>query len=186
MKKVIVTDVFGKTTELKMRGMAIDADIIVDPYDGQNMNFESEIQAYSYFIENVGLDKYLTNLLTTIENYSCECQLIGFSVGASIIWKLSGSASESISKLVKRADCYYGSQIRHLTELSPIFKTTLIFPKKEPHFDVLTLQRTLADKEHVSTMQVDYFHGFMNTHSSNFNRIGYNAHIDLLREKIKH
>jgi len=185
MNNIIVSDVFGKTKALIELGNAINADVIVDPYDGKNMNFIDEVQAYSYFAENIGLDSYLEMLSKTIKECSGECILIGFSVGASIIWQLSQLSqlpSIKMTKVVKGATCFYGSQIRHLSKLSPKFEVKLIFPKSEPHFDVVALQHALANKEKVKTMQVDYLHGFMNTHSNNFNDAGYEEHIELLRQ----
>ena len=184
MNNIIVADVFGKTPALIALGNAIQADVIVDPYDGKYMNFEDEAQAYDYFTENIGLEAYLEKLSKTISNSSCECILIGFSVGASVIWKISESTSTHLTERVKWAVCYYGSQIRHLTKLSPMFEMKLVFPKMESHFDVSALQKTLSNKEKVTTVQVEYLHGFMNTHSSNFNLVGYNAHLELLRQDI--
>ncbi len=66
-----------------------------------------------------------------------------------------------------------------------MFEMKLVFPKAESHFDVSALQKTLSNKEKVTTIQVGYLHGFMNTHSSNFNRVGYNAHLELLRRDIE-
>ena len=185
MNNIIVADVFGKTPALITLGKAIKADVIVDPYDGKYMNFENEVQAYSYFIENIGLEAYLEMLSKTINECSGECVLIGFSVGASVIWKFSESTPIHLNERVKWAVCYYGSQIRHLTKLSPMFEMKLVFPKMESHFDVLALQKILAKKKKVRTIRVDYLHGFMNTHSSNFDRLGYKKHLNLLRQDIK-
>ena len=149
------------------------------------MNFENEVQAYNYFIENIGIDSYLDNLSKVLNASSDKCVLIGFSVGASVIWKLSELSSKHINKVVKKAICYYGSQIRHLTQLSPVFNVEVVFPKRESHFDVLALQIVLTTKDNVSTMQAEYLHGFMNTHSQNFNREGYTEHVAILRKNIQ-
>ena len=61
----------------------------------------------------------------------------------------------------------------------------LVFPKRETHFDVLALQDILVNKEKVTTMQVDFLHGFMDTHSNNFNRVGYNVHLALLQQELR-
>lgn len=185
IKSIIVSDIFGKTPALVALGKAIEVDMIVDPYDGRNMNFENEVQAYDYFIENIGIDSYLEKLLTVLNESSNECILIGFSIGASVIWKLSELKSQHINKIVQKAICYYGSQIRHLTHLLPAFNIDVIFPKWEAHFEVLALQKSLANKENVSTRQVEYLHGFMNKHSNNFNQEGYTKHLALLCCKLR-
>lgn len=184
MNNIIVSDVFGKTPALIALANAIHADVIVDPYDGISMDFKDEAQAYSYFIENIGLDRYLEMLSKIIIECSNKCTLIGFSVGASVIWQISQLTRIDMVKRVKHATCFYGAQIRHLTKLSPKFEVKLIFPKKESHFDVSALQHLLASKQNVSTIQVDFLHGFMNTHSSNFSLIGYKEHIELLRRDL--
>jgi len=181
-ERIIVTDIFGITSALIALSSAINVETIVDPYDGKCMGFENEVQAYHYFTENVGLDAYVDKLSQIIEERSDEVTLIGFSVGASAIWQLSASTSEKITKVVKHATCFYGSQIRHLTRLSPKFDVKLIFPKSESHFDVSNLQHILENKPKVTTIQVDFLHGFMNFHSCNFNQVGYKEHITLLRK----
>lgn len=184
MNNILVADIFGKTSALKRLAKAIKADSIVDPYEGKSMDFTSEEQAYSYFMQNVGIDNYRQNLLSTIEKSSEECVLIGFSVGATITWMLSGTMPGHLINRIKRAVCYYGSQIRHYTELSPVFELRCIFPKNELHFDVSVLHNTLDKKENVTSIQVDYLHGFMNTHSCNFNDDGYKLHLMLLKKYI--
>lgn len=181
MNKIIVTDVFGKTPALIDFADEIGASKIVDPYDGTPMHFDNETQAYCYFTKNIGLDAYVNKLSQIIKNSSDDTTLIGFSVGASAIWLLS---SEKIHKVVKHAICFYGSQIRHFTQLSPSFDITLIFPKSEPHFDVLELHNSLLGKPKVTSIQVDFLHGFMNRHSSNFNHIGYQFHLASLQQDI--
>lgn len=181
MIKIIVADIFGRTPALITLGDSMNADVIVDPYNGEEMNFANEAQAYDYFIANIGLDNYQKKLLQVIEQHACECRLIGFSVGAAAIWKLSEFLPEYIAKFVKFATCYYGSQIRYFHKLRPSFDIALIFPRYEPHFDVVALQNTLNKKDKVTTTQVDYLHGFMNTYSVNFNRVGYKEHLALLQ-----
>ena len=180
MNSIIVTDVFGITSALKSLGEAINADMIVDPYEGKIMGFENEAQAYHYFTENIGLDAYVDKLSETIKECIGEVALIGFSVGSSAIWQLSASTSVNIIETVKHATCFYGSQIRHSHELSPNFEVKLIFPRYESHFDVSELQWVLTQKSKVTAVKVDFLHGFMNFHSTNYDQMGYEEHIVLL------
>jgi len=180
MNKIIVTDIFGKTPALIELSDAISANKIIDPYDGQMMGFENEAQAYDYFTVNVGLDVYVDKLSQMIKAYSGDVTLIGFSVGAAAIWQLSESTSVRIINVVKCAICFYGSQIRHQTKLSPKFDVRLIFPISEAHFDVQALKCALANKPRVTIEQADFLHGFMNYHSENFDPIGYKKYLALL------
>nr|WP_133468587.1 hypothetical protein [Paraglaciecola marina] len=178
MNIILVTDIFGKTPALVKLSEELNAKVIVDPYGGVDMAFKNEAEAYSYFMENIGIEDYLSILLKATESISSVCTLIGFSIGASIIWKLSEKLSV---KNVNRAICYYGSQIRNFKEVNPLFEVELIFPKKELHFDVLELQNELSKKKNVNTTKVDYLHGFMNLYSTNYNQFAYNEQLNWLR-----
>jgi len=178
MSIILVTDIFGKTPALVKLSEELNAKAIVDPYGGVDMAFKDEAEAYSYFMENVGFQDYLSMLLKITESITSASTLIGFSIGASIIWKLSEKLSV---KNVNRAICYYGSQIRNFKEVSPLFAVELIFPQKEFHFDVLELQNELSKKTNVNTTKVDYLHGFMNLYSTNYNQFAYNEQLNWLR-----
>ena len=173
-----MSDVFGKTSALIRLAEELKADTIADPYNGVDMGFKTEAEAYSYFMERVGLDVYSAKLLNAIQSEATSKILIGFSIGASAVWRLSEKVS---SKLIKRAICFYSSQIRNYSELNPKFQIELIFPKSEPHFDVCELQANLSKKQNVKTIKVDYLHGFMNYYSSNYNQVAYQDQVKWLR-----
>lgn len=180
MDIIVVSDVFGITPALMALCEELNAVKIVDPYNGTTMNFKHESEAYSYFIEQVGLDAYLATLSKQIEQCSAVVTLIGFSVGASAIWRLSEKVSDN---RVNHAVCFYGSQIRNYTNINPQFEIELVFPSSEPHFDVYELKVYLANKQNVTTRQVTGLHGFMNYHSSNYNPIVYQEQLNLLSLK---
>ncbi|MEP2653412.1 MAG: hypothetical protein ABJH06_15630 [Paraglaciecola sp.] len=175
---ILVSDVFGKTPALIKLSEELNAKVIVDPYNGMNMNFKNEAEAYSYFIEHVGLEEYLSKLLKMTESLESISSLIGFSIGASIIWKLSKKLSV---KNIERGICYYGSQIRNFKDINPSFEVELIFPKKEDHFDVLELQTELSRKQNVKIIKTPYLHGFMNLYSTNYSQKGYIEQLNWLR-----
>ena len=181
MSIVLVSDVFGKTPALVQLCEALNAKLIVDPYDGQDMRFANEADAYAYFMAEIGFEVYLAKLKKVLELRQSVSTLIGFSVGASLVWKLSEAVD---SHSVKRAICFYGSQIRNLTEVRPQIDVELIFPKSEPHFNVSKLQASLSKTPKVSTTKVDYLHGFMNFHSDNYSEQGYKEQIHLLCKSI--
>ncbi len=107
--------------------------------------------------------------------------LIGFSIGASIVWRLSEKAMDNS---ISRAICFYGSQIRNFTQIDPRFEIELILPKSETHFDVLELKEMLLQKKNLKIVHSDYFHGFMNIHSDNYNKEAYREQINLLRSYL--
>jgi len=163
MNIILVSDIFGKTPALIQLAETIGATAIIDPYDGVDMGFEDESNAYAYFVEHVGFERYFEILQSELQNQVSPTHsmnvLIGFSIGASAIWKLSGNPKITN---IERGICYYGSQIRNLKTVTPRFDIDLIFPEKEDHFDVLALQKALYQKENVQITQTNYLHGFMN------------------------
>jgi dienelactone hydrolase len=178
MSKILVSDVFGVTPALLEIAKKLGACSIIDPYKGQIMDFDNEADAYSYFVKTAGLDNYLSTVLKALELIESPITIISFSVGASVVWRLSEIKDHN---LIKQAFCYYGSQIRNFTKIEPRFKINLVFPASESHFDVLELQNNLSTKNNVTTKKVKYLHGFMNYYSSNYSEYGYTEHIELLR-----
>jgi dienelactone hydrolase len=181
MSIILVSDVFGTTPALLSLKNKLGADTIVDPYKGESLDFKSETEAYSYFIKTVGLDNYVSKLSKVLASLDGQITIIGFSIGASAIWRLSVINENN---RIKQAFCFYGSQIRNFTQIAPCFEMNLVFPKSEDHFDVLKLIEKLEIKPHVKITQVEYSHGFMNYHSSNFNDVGYQDYIALLRSTV--
>ncbi len=191
MAVFIVSDIFGVTPALKKFAERIKQEkhhvYIVDPYLGYEHKFSDEAQAYKYFTENVGLEKYSELLNTFICNKTEAAQsdkhiLVGFSIGASAIWKIS--ANDKL-KGINHAFYFYGSQIRKLTHIQPNIPSTVIFPKEELHFSVEDLEQKIKPYNRVSTKRCIYLHGFMNPHSINFNEYAYTYYTDWLCDKIK-
>ena len=178
MSIMLVSDIFGKTPALITLADELNAKVIVDPYDGEYIKFNDELEAYAYFMENVGFDAYLVKLLAAINIAGSDITLIGFSIGASAVWKLSEQLSLNN---VSRGICYYGSQIRYFKEVEPSFEIELIFPKYEEHFDVLKLQEELALKKNTKMTKTNYLHGFMNLYSINYTESAYNEQLNWLR-----
>lgn len=170
MTLFVVADIFGRTPALEAlceKLSQAEADIrIIDPYNGVNHKFETEAEAYDYFMDKVGLKTYQTILTDRLSTSSPDIVLIGFSVGASAIW---GISDQSTLNRVQKAFCFYGSQIRHQPHIQPAFDMELIFPEQEPHFDVDDLINCLAKKDRVLCIKANGLHGFMNELSTHFN-----------------
>lgn len=186
MKLILVSDIFGRTPPLEKIKEELSAIVggtsIVDPYDGKFLSFENEDHAYRHFMSLTGIEAYQAILKNHIRQVNKPLILIGFSVGASVIWKLSDSRG---LPPVKKAFGFYGSQIRNMTTIDPLFDIELIFPKKEPHFDVDNLIRKLEIKPNVTCLKAGADHGFMNHLSNGFDRSAYDSHMDLLKKSLK-
>lgn len=184
MRTVIVTDIFGKTQAVVDFASAVaKINNIFDPYSGQDMAFENEKQAYQFFISNVGLEEYTEKLSDYLAAITDPVILIGFSVGASAIWNVSGNHHVHN---ISRAACYYGSQIRYRTSVTPHFPIELVFPKHEEHFSVSELMDSVRNRQNTKIRQVPYLHGFMNQLSDNYHQKGYDLELLRLMEQFRY
>jgi dienelactone hydrolase len=196
----IVSDIFGITLALKRLVTELTEKlsdpslmfIIVDPYNGQLLNFKNEVDAYAYFTQHSSIEKYAKHLSDILmqprttrskiaQNSSHNnCKVIGFSVGASAMWSLA----DNVDLQVEHAIYFYGSQIRHFLNVKPNIRSTMIFPKQEERFDVKALTEQINNKENVMVKPCSYYHGFMNKHSINFNSQAYRTYLVWLSEQL--
>lgn len=182
LKIVIVSDIFGVTPHLKMVAQSLSSQYeIIDPYNGQMVEFKSESEAYDHFSRLCGLTAYTDSVRESISSCNEKIYLLGFSVGASAVWN---SLESDRASMISKAVCFYGSRIRDNKTLKPCCDTTLIFPKKERSFSVPELSRFLAGTPNVRCIDTELYHGFMNPLSDNFNRSGYLAYIDWLKRNF--
>jgi len=186
MELIIVSDIFGRTLELEDIALQLSSPeregVIVDPYGGKYREFKDEAEAYSHFQRHVGIERYKDIVLKAVTRSRDNLLLIGFSVGASAIWAIS---DETPIRTNAEAICFYGSQIRNFSGVSPKIKMELIFPEYEPHFDVGYLISQLSLKSNVSCHTAPYLHGFMNKKSVNFNESAYQHYLRLLRASLE-
>ncbi len=179
MSQILVADIFGRTEALEKLASELSGDIeIFDPYNSERINFCSEEEAYTYFSSEVGLDVYTKQLSDRIKKLSRPTSLLGFSVGASAIWQLSNNPDLEV---ISDAILFYSSQIRYHAEITPLFPIQLIFPTTEKHFSVPKLISLLTQKHNVKIHRSEFLHGFMNTHSQNYDQIGYDQYMQILR-----
>ena len=166
----VISDIFGRTPalerlvqDLTVPGTCAD---ILDPYKGTDQGFASEAHAYDAFMSRTGLESYreiVKEQLGSVKEPAC---LIGFSVGATAVWQISGDPA--FKKKVVRAYCFYPSRIRHFPDIQPCFEIELIFPISEPAFDVNKMMALQAGKSNVTCRKEKGKHGFMNALSPHY------------------
>lgn len=187
---IFVADIFGMTHEFKNLCKKITLSLeqtlyvechILGPYQQQQMSFESEQAAYQYFTQHVGLSNYLEAIDQQLSLISGHKLLIGFSVGGSAIWQLC--ANNTVEQCLG-AICFYSSQIRHMTQLTPKVATRLILPYSESHFCITEFQSAVQNKSAVTIEQSQFLHGFMNSLSTNYDDNGYQYYIKRLAKLI--
>ena len=189
---IFVADIFGVTDEFKCLCQQVTFEVeqklsitcqlhMIGPYQQQAKSFSSEHDAYQHFMKNVTLIGYVEKLEKKLSTISGNKLLVGFSVGGSAIWQLG---SERTIEHSLGAFCFYSSQIRQMTKLTPKIPTRLIFPATEAHFSLAELRVALQDKSGVTIEQSEYLHGFMNPLSMNYDQQAYLHFINRLAELL--
>lgn len=182
MNLIAVTDIFGRTryfdeliNNLSIKYSSME---VVDPYDGEEIDFKNEDAAYSHFQKTMGLDKYSEYLYQKLNGKEHLHQIIlGFSVGASALWTISDTL-----KLYEKTQgiCFYSSQVRNYLHVNPKIKIDFYFAKSESSYDINDVSHKLSKKVNVNCYKTEYFHGFMNRKSMNYNRQGYRKYLEHL------
>ncbi|SEA12338.1 Dienelactone hydrolase [Desulfuromusa kysingii] len=184
MNLIVVSDIFGKTESInqliaKLSPFYSEVTVI-DPYEGQNISFENEEHAYQYFQQNCGITKLTAHLENEVINSKEKIDIIGFSVGGSSAWEISG---KDISTNIRNVVSFYGSRIREKTNISPQYPTSVIFPAVEKSFELGPVIQAVENKQNVEVIRINYLHGFMNRESKNFSETGYKYFSDWLAKK---
>lgn len=183
MHFIFLSDIFGRTKAYEQLAKDIiskdDTFFLCDPYDEKPMNFKSEVEAYSYFIAHVGLEKYSQKVSALLAKITIPTTVIGFSVGASAFWMTSVHCNSDINGI-----CFYSSQIRNQLHINPNCNVICYFPKQEAHFSVDAIMQKLDQKEKVICYKSEYFHGFMNQCSCHFNEEGYKKYLFIIKEAL--
>lgn len=181
----LIADIFGRTRALESMGQQLSETVpdirIIDPYQGMDHRFETEALAYAYFMDRVGLASYGSSLADALASPGPDTVLIGFSVGASALWSVS---DRPFRRHIRKAFCFYGSQIRQYTGIRPRFDMELIFPEREPHFNVDELIGILTAKDRVSCSKATGLHGFMNELSPHFDPESYAVFMEYLKTAL--
>jgi len=183
MQLIAVTDIYGRTQALedllKSISKRYDSIKIIDPYDSVEIDFKSEKEAYDYFQKTIGLNGYIEKLRKFIKrNQQFDFNLLGFSMGASAIWAISGMIE---LKNKTKAICFYSSQIRSFLDIHPNIEIDLYFSKTEPCYRVDDVIDVLTSKSNVNCYKTNYFHGFMNRKSKNYSNEVYSEYLEILK-----
>jgi dienelactone hydrolase len=172
---LFITDIYGRTPPLlELAKNITDSFDVVDPYDGRELSFKTEREAYEFFNKEVGLETYTNKVRDHLSGLNLPTRVVAFSAGASAMWRVS---EEFTKETITQAECFYGSRIREDTNINPNIPIHLIFPSKEPSFSVSKLIQEIEQKAHVTVTKTKHLHGFMNKLSVHFNETAYNQFI---------
>lgn len=180
-KVFILHEIYGVNDFIKEQAIEFSNDqtsvecVAIYP-EGKIFSYKQEEEAYAYFTKKVGFDAPLQQLSrqirTAIEQYE-EVILIGFSVGATLAWRLS-------TLPLYRVVCVYGSRIRQYLDVQPSCPTLVLLPGHEKGFDVNSMKHALQHKHFVQTLQFVDEHGFMDEQNNAFHlesALHANSHI---------
>lgn len=168
-KVFILHEIYGvndfiKEQILEFKDEHIEVECIAFYPEGKVFPYVQEEKAYTYFTKEIGFDAPLKQqtqqLKTAIAQYE-EVVLIGFSVGATLAWRLSMLP-------LHRVICVYGSRIRQYLNVQPSCPTLVLLPSYEKSFDVNELKDALQYIHFVQTIQFPGEHGFMDKRNSAF------------------
>lgn len=167
---VIATDIFGVTPAVEEMALAFRQAggqcLVVDPYDGESLQFGHESEAYQTYLARCGHDAYFQRLMQRLTKVSGkQIHLLSFSAGASAAWRL---AATQMGQNIQQLLGFYPSQIRHHLALQARCEVTLLFPKEEPHFEVDEVMAALLAQPAVHCSQTQGKHGFMNPRSDHY------------------
>ena len=182
-KVFILHEIYGINAFIKMQAKAYEnsstkVECISLYPENKTFTYDQEQEAYVYFINNVGFDaplKLLTHKLLEAKKQYEEVVLIGYSVGATLAWRLA-------SLPLHRVICVYGSRIRQYLDIVPVCPTLVIFPSYESSFNVHEIKEALEQLPAVETKQFIGLHGFMDCNNPNYYHESYlQAHFDIIQ-----
>jgi hypothetical protein len=168
MNILIITDIFGSchfTDKIisNLNNKLFNTHLCT-PYN-QEINFNSENDAYDYFINKIGKSSYSKKVEKIILEYKPNF-IIAFSAGANAL--LEALLIENI--ILQEVFCFYPSALNKYIDLNTKTKINVFLPSNEVHFDVNQIKLFLKDKINFEIEIFDYKHGFMNDQSINYNK----------------
>lgn len=164
MKIIIATDIHGINQQLRTLFQDFGNEVtFLSPWHGDGSPYDNEQQAVAAFQADHGMEKYQQQIAKEAGN--TPAILIGFSVGATALWRHIAS---ELCHPQSRAHLYYGSRIRdHQTNI-PRCQTKVIFAEHEASFQPADIVANITHPHVECSIIAGTHHGFMNPHSPNF------------------
>ncbi len=157
---VIVHEVRGVTENLVRLASFLTSEgfaVVLPSLYSDGFVGSDEHASYRKFYSEVGIERALMAIGDIIEEHvGAKISLLGFSVGATVAWLLSGNGK------IDSAIGFYGSRIRNHLDIQPSADVDLYFCR-EKGFDVEETIGTLNAKRNVSAALIPGEHGFYST-----------------------
>ena len=176
---IVATDIHGTHERLRTQLAVLGESIVVSPWSGDGKPFATEHESVLHFHQQDGLDFYERKIAEVARGKPSV--LIGFSVGATSLWRYVASLQCNPASL---AFLYYGSRIRDYESLVPRCPTTAIFAENEPSFNPTNLAKALGRSGAQCIVLSGTHHGFMSPTSNHYRADIAEEQFRLLRAKI--
>jgi dienelactone hydrolase len=163
MQIIVATDIHGIHERLRTQLAVLGESIVVSPWSGDGKPFATEHEAILHFHQQDGLTTYERKIAEVARGKPSV--LIGFSVGATSLWRYVASPQCNPASL---AFLYYGSRIRDYESLVPRCLTTVFFAENEPSFNPSNLVKALGQSGAQCTVLPGTHHGFMSLTSNHY------------------
>lgn len=185
MQIIVATDIHGVHDGLRAQLAVLGQPVIVSPWPGEGNPFANEQEAATAFHQQDGLSSYERRIAEVARGEPSV--LIGFSVGATSLWRYVASPHCTAASL---AFLYYGSRIRDYRTLVPRCQTSVYFAEHEISFKPESLVDDLGQSGVMCSVLAGTYHGFMNPASHHFRSDIANEHLRMLlcsiREHARH
>ena len=176
MKIFVASDIHGAHDQLRSRLSQLGNPTFISPWPSDEHAFETEHDAVTEFHRENGLASFEQKIAKAVNGE--DALLIGFSVGATSIWRYVASNECSPNS---RAVLYYGSRIRDCSELVPRCSTSVFFAEHEPSFDPHAVATLIRKSGAFCTVIPDTYHGFMSPTSRHYRPDIAQEQLSLLR-----
>lgn len=181
MKIIIATDIHGINQQLRTLFHDFGNEVtFLSPWHGDGSPYDNEQEAVAAFQADHGMEKYQQQIAKEAGN--APAILIGFSVGATALWR--HIASEQCHSQ-SRAYLYYGSRIRDHQTSIPRCQTRVIFAEHEASFQPANIIANITHPNVECSIIAGTHHGFMNPLSPNFNEDLARREVDYLRTLVE-
>ena len=177
---IVASDIHGVHERLRSQLAVLGNLTIVSPWPGEGHPFATEQDAVAEFHLRDGLASYEKKIAEVVNGEAAE--LIGFSVGATSLWRYVASAQCNPNS---RAILYYGSRIRDCAELVPRCSTSVFFAEHEPSFDPQSVAASVRKSGALCSIIGGTHQGFMSSASNHYRPDIAHEHFRLLLRGVQ-
>ncbi|WP_445495664.1 hypothetical protein [Photorhabdus sp. SF281] len=131
MKFIFLTDIHGISNHVKLIAKRLGGEVsLISPYERENKIPKNKDAMYKYFHNVSSIDEYTCKVRDTLTYINTPVILVGFSIGATVAWRLSNDRDLSVQHFI----CIFGSRIRDYLDVKSIKSTSLFFSNDEKYF----------------------------------------------------